>query len=69
MTIKSETPEERQRLCAACKIHWDRCDGLECPKCRRHAFLTMNAGDIGTHIYFERVGDSINNYTRYLKED
>jgi hypothetical protein len=56
----------RQRLCPACKIHWDRCDGLECPKCKSPAFLTMNSGDAGALRYFESTGDRIMNYKRFV---
>lgn len=54
-----------QRLCAKCKIYWDRENGLECPKCEAHAFFTFNAGDIGTAIYFEHSDDSLKDYQKW----
>lgn len=57
--------DQRQRLCATCKIHWDRESGLECPKCGAHAFFTFNEGDIGTAMYFEQSGDSRDAYRKW----
>lgn len=60
-----ESRDERQRLCATCKIHWDRSSQLDCPKCGAHAFFTMNEGDIGTAMYFEQSGDDRGNYSKF----
>ena len=64
----SAQPEKQQRLCASCKIHWDRDKGLECPECKAHAFFTMNSGDIGTAMYFEQTSDSPKSYKSFRED-
>lgn len=44
------------RCCPKCELVWDhRVHGRDCPSCKVDSFFTMNLGDIGCAIYFEKA--------------
>ncbi|WP_165856774.1 hypothetical protein [Marinobacter sp. JSM 1782161] len=56
------------RLCPACKIKWDREQGQDCPKCRNHAFFTMNHNDIGCCMYLKEQGLKLSDFEDWNPE-
>ncbi len=57
------------RICHDCKIRWkfdwEDDKGRDCPKCDLDAFFTSNTGDIGTAMYLESTGTSLDEYKQF----